>query len=51
MVELNFEGQLANLVGHLFHGDVVRMNRATGQPIAPSTIKAEMEKLLRGEAK
>lgn len=44
--ELNFEGQLAELIGHLFRGDVIRMTRVTGLPIAPTTIKKEILKVL-----
>ena len=36
--ELNFEGQLANLIGHLCGKDVVRLNRATGMPMSSSLI-------------
>jgi len=36
--ELNFEGQLANLIGHLYGKDVVRLNRATGMPMSSSLI-------------
>ena len=45
--ELNFEGQLANLIGYLHNKDVVRLNRATGVPIAPTTILNEIEKLVQ----
>ncbi len=36
--ELNYEGQLANLIGHLYGKDVVRLNRATGMPMSSSLI-------------
>ena len=36
--ELNFEGQLANLIGHLHRKEVVRLNRVTGVPIPASDI-------------
>jgi 2-oxoglutarate ferredoxin oxidoreductase subunit alpha len=36
--ELNYEGQLANLIGYLHRKEVKRLNRATGVPIAPSVI-------------
>lgn len=49
--ELNFEGQLANLIGHLFAGDVVRLNRATGTPYPPSAIAAKIEELITAGAK
>jgi 2-oxoglutarate ferredoxin oxidoreductase subunit alpha len=44
--ELNLQGQLANLVGHLHSKDVVRMDRATGVPLPPSAILTEIERLL-----
>jgi 2-oxoglutarate ferredoxin oxidoreductase subunit alpha len=44
--ELNLQGQLANLVGHLHSKDVVRMDRATGVPLPPSAISKEIERLL-----
>ena len=44
--ELNLEGQLANLIGHLYSKDVVRLNRVTGVPLKASEILAEVEKLL-----
>jgi 2-oxoglutarate ferredoxin oxidoreductase subunit alpha len=48
--ELNLQGQLANLIGHLHSGDVVRMDRATGVPIPPSAILKEVERLLEVDA-
>jgi 2-oxoglutarate ferredoxin oxidoreductase subunit alpha len=36
--ELNYEGQLANLIGHLYGKDVVRLNRTTGMPMSSSLI-------------
>jgi 2-oxoglutarate ferredoxin oxidoreductase subunit alpha len=36
--ELNYEGQLANLIGHLYGKDVFRLNRATGMPMSSSLI-------------
>ena len=48
--ELNYEGQFANLIGHLHHKDVVRLNRATGSPIPPSLILKEIEALTRAGA-
>ena len=44
--ELNLQGQLATLVGHLHSKDVVRMDRATGVPLPPSAILKEIEGLL-----
>jgi len=43
--ELNMEGQLANLVGHLNNGDVVRMNAATGVPLSPAGIYEKIVEL------
>ncbi len=45
--ELNFQGQLANLIGHLHHGDVVRFNRTTGTPLLPSEILLKIQELLQ----
>ena len=45
--ELNFEGQLANLIGHLHTKDVVRLNRVTGMPFPPSAILAKIEDLIQ----
>ena len=36
--ELNFEGQLANLIGHLHRKDVLRLNRVTGKPMSANDI-------------
>jgi 2-oxoglutarate ferredoxin oxidoreductase subunit alpha len=36
--ELNYEGQLANLIGHLHKKDVARLNRATGTPMSSMLI-------------
>ena len=36
--ELNYEGQLANLIGHLYGKDVVRLNRTTGMPMSSRLI-------------
>jgi 2-oxoglutarate ferredoxin oxidoreductase subunit alpha len=44
--ELNLQGQLANLIGHLHSRDVVRVDRATGVPLPPSAILKEIESLL-----
>lgn len=45
--ELNFEGQLANLIGHLHRKDVVRLNEVTGVPFSPSVIFTRIEALLQ----
>ena len=38
VVELNYEGQLANLIGHLHRKEVKRLNRVTGIPVSPMDI-------------
>lgn len=43
--ELNFQGQLANLIGHLHKGEVRRFNRATGIPMTAVEILGAIEKL------
>ena len=45
--ELNYQGQLANLISHLHEGRVRRFARANGAPLAPSTIRAEIEGILK----
>jgi len=45
--ELNYEGQLANLISHLYHKDVVRLNQVTGNPFPPSAIVAKIQELLQ----
>jgi 2-oxoglutarate ferredoxin oxidoreductase subunit alpha len=44
--ELNYEGQLANLIGHLHRKGVMRLNQATGVPLAASAIIKKIEALL-----
>lgn len=44
--ELNLEGQLATLIGHLFHKDVTKLNRVTGLPIPPAVILEKIEAML-----
>lgn len=44
--ELNYQGQLANLIGHLYGKDVVRINKVTGQPIPASIILERIDDLL-----
>jgi 2-oxoglutarate ferredoxin oxidoreductase subunit alpha len=44
--ELNYEGQLANLIGHLNGKDVVRLNRVTGIPMNASLILEKIEDVL-----
>lgn len=36
--ELNYEGQLANLIGHLYDKDVIKLNQTTGVPLYPVEI-------------
>ena len=43
--ELNYEGQFANLIGHLHRKDVVRLNRVTGMPMPASVILTKMKEL------
>ena len=47
--ELNHQGQLANLIGHLHRKDVVRINQVTGKPIPASDILGKIETLVNGE--
>jgi len=44
--ELNYEGQLANLIGHLHRKDVIRLNLVIGRPLAPSVILDKIESIL-----
>jgi len=44
--ELNYEGQLANLIGHLHGKDVVRLNRTTGMPMPASVIYERIKRLI-----
>jgi len=48
--ELNYEGQLANLIGYLHRKDVVRFNKVTGVPMAPSEILAQIQTILESNA-
>ncbi|MBI5250297.1 MAG: 2-oxoacid:acceptor oxidoreductase subunit alpha [Desulfomonile tiedjei] len=47
ITELNYEGQLANLIGHLHRKEVVRLNQVTGVPFSPSAIFSKIEALLQ----
>ena len=47
--ELNHQGQLANLIGHLHRKDVVRINRVTGTPIPASAILEKIETIIKSE--
>ncbi len=44
--ELNFSGQLANLIGPLHHGEIIRINEVTGVPISPATILFKIEEII-----
>jgi 2-oxoglutarate ferredoxin oxidoreductase subunit alpha len=44
--ELNYEGQLANLICHLHKKEVVRLNRTTGTPMSPSLVLEKIESIL-----
>ena len=44
--ELNFEGQLANLIGHLNKKEVIRLNRVTGEPYYASIILEEIKRIV-----
>jgi len=44
--ELNYEGQLANLIGHLHGKDVVRLNRTTGMPMSPTLIFDKVKSII-----
>lgn len=45
--ELNYEGQLANLIGHLHRKDVVRLNQVTGVPMSPEAVYQRIRELAR----
>ncbi len=45
--ELNFEGQLANLIGHLHGKDVLRFNKVTGKPFSADDILNEVLSYLK----
>jgi 2-oxoglutarate ferredoxin oxidoreductase subunit alpha len=45
--ELNYEGQLANLIGHLCGKEVVRLNRTTGMPMPASVIYEKIKTLIQ----
>jgi 2-oxoglutarate ferredoxin oxidoreductase subunit alpha len=44
--ELNFEGQLANLIGHLYRKNVLRFNKVTGIPMSATDIFEEIRSIL-----
>ena len=45
IVELNYEGQLANLIGHLHKKEIIRLNRVTGIPISPADILEKLDSM------
>jgi 2-oxoglutarate ferredoxin oxidoreductase subunit alpha len=45
--ELNFEGQLANLLGHLGGKKIKRLNKATGTPLTSQDISKAIQNLLQ----
>jgi 2-oxoglutarate ferredoxin oxidoreductase subunit alpha len=44
--ELNHSGQLANLIGHLYNKDVVRLSKAAATPMTPGEIVEKIEWIL-----
>ncbi len=44
--ELNYQGQLADLIGCLYSKDVIRLNLATGTPMPPSVIEKKIREIL-----
>lgn len=46
--ELNFQGQLANLIDYLYAKDVIRMTRTTGVPIYPVEIYKKLKEIIAG---
>ncbi len=47
--ELNYEGQLANLIGHLYGKDVMRLNRTTGMPMSSTLILDKVKGIVGGK--
>jgi len=47
--ELNYEGQLANLIGHLHAKEVVRLNRTTGMPMSATLILEKIKAMIAGK--
>jgi 2-oxoglutarate ferredoxin oxidoreductase subunit alpha len=47
--ELNYEGQLANLIGHLCGKGVTRLNRTTGMPMSSMLILEKMKAMIGGK--
>ena len=44
--ELNYEGQLANLIGHLHRETVHRLNHATGKPMSAADILEKVDEII-----
>ena len=44
--ELNYEGQLANLIGHLHRETVHRLNHATGKPMSATDILEKVDEII-----
>lgn len=49
--ELNYQGQLADLIGHLHRKELIRLNRATGTPMSPGRILEEMIGILEHKSR
>ena len=47
--ELNYEGQLANLIGHLCGKEVIRLNRTTGMPMSSTLILDKVKGIVGGK--
>ena len=47
--ELNYEGQLANLIGHLCGKELVRLNRTTGMPMSSTLILEKVKEIVRSQ--
>jgi 2-oxoglutarate/2-oxoacid ferredoxin oxidoreductase subunit alpha len=47
--ELNYEGQLANLIGHLCGKEVIRLNRTTGMPMSSTLILEKVKGIIGGK--
>lgn len=47
--ELNYEGQLANLIGRLFGKEVIRLNRTTGMPMSSTLILDKVKEIVGGK--
>jgi 2-oxoglutarate ferredoxin oxidoreductase subunit alpha len=47
--ELNYEGQLANLIGHLHGKEVARLNRTTGMPMSSTLILDKVKGIVGGK--